>query len=375
VLYIRKHHARQVAGQGGSDQQVAEAGQIFDFNPLTLGFARRFAAYKRPNLLLHDPDRLMRILTNAQRPVQLVLAGKAHPADATGQAMIRAWSDFIRRAGPRPHVVFLADDDMLLTEQLVGGVDVWVNTPRRPWEASGSSGMKVLVNGGLNLSELDGWWAEAYSPEVGWAIGDGNEHDEDPAWDAAEAEALYEIIENRIAHEFYTRDQDQIPRRWVARMRESMSCLTPVFSAHRTVREYTERHYLPAAAAYLNRAADSGRLGADLAAWYARISRSWRNVRFGALKIDHQDGQFAFEVTVYLGDLDPHSVRVELFADGSTEPLRQTMDHIGTTDGNGHLYSTRTPATRNAEDFTARVIPYHPAAMVPLEASQILWQK
>ena len=166
-------------------RDLAAAAQALDLITSPSGFARRFATYKRPNLLLHDPQRLMNILTNRQRPVQLVLAGKAHPQDVEGQAMIRQWIEFARRPEVRARVVFLSDYDLLMAEHLVQGVDVWVNTPRRPWEASGTSGMKVLVNGGLNLSELDGWWAEAYSPEVGWAIGDGQEHGDDPAWDAA----------------------------------------------------------------------------------------------------------------------------------------------------------------------------------------------
>ena len=160
---------------------------MFDPNVLTIGFARRFAAYKRPTLLLHDPDRLLRIASNPQRPVQFIIAGKAHPGDGYGQAMVHEWVQFIRRPEVRPHVVYLSDYDMLLAERLVQGVDVWINTPRQPWEASGTSGMKVLVNGGLNLSELDGWWAEAYTPEVGWALGDGKEHGDDPNVDAAEA--------------------------------------------------------------------------------------------------------------------------------------------------------------------------------------------
>ena len=200
---------------------------LFDPNILTLGFARRFATYKRPNLLLHDPARLLRLLTNPQRPVQLIIAGKAHPADATGQAMIQQWIRFIRTPEARPHAIFLSDYDMHLTERLVQGVDVWLNTPRRPWEASGTSGMKVLVNGGINLSELDGWWAEAYTPEVGWALGDGQEHGDDPAWDAAEAEALYDLLEREVIPEFYARDEQGIPTAWVARMRESMARLTP----------------------------------------------------------------------------------------------------------------------------------------------------
>ena len=234
---------------------------MFDPDALTLGFARRFATYKRPNLLLHDPERLLRLLNNPERPVQIVIAGKAHPADEAGQALIREWIRFIRRPEARHHVIFLSDYDMLLTGHLVQGVDVWINTPRRPWEACGTSGMKVLVNGGLNLSELDGWWAEAYRPDVGWALGDGQDHGDDPAWDATEAEALYERLEQEVVPEFYTRDESGIPAAWVARMRESMARLTPRFSAERTVREYTLRHYIPAAAAYRARAAAGLRAG------------------------------------------------------------------------------------------------------------------
>ena len=166
--------------------------RCFDPDALTLGFARRFATYKRPNLLLHDPDRLLRLLTNRDRPVQLVMAGKAHPADGPGQDMIREWTSSSVAPKCGDTSIFLTDYDMLIAEHLVQGVDVWINTPRRPWEASGTSGMKVLVNGGLNFSELDGWWAEAYAPEVGWALGDGQSTATIPAWDAAEAEALYD---------------------------------------------------------------------------------------------------------------------------------------------------------------------------------------
>ena len=261
--------SRQLAATGASPEEVDDAKHLFDPNALTLGFARRFATYKRPNLLLHDPQRLLRLLTNSERPVQLIIAGKAHPADEEGKALIQEWIHFIRRSEARPHAVFLSDYDMLLTEHLVQGVDVWINTPRRPWEASGTSGMKVLVNGGINLSELDGWWAEAYTPEVGWALGDGQEHGDDPAWDAAEAANLYDLLEREVIPEFYTRDENGIPNAWVARMRESMARLTPRFSTNRTVREYTEQHYLPAAAAYRGRAADkgaAGRAGSQLAA-------------------------------------------------------------------------------------------------------------
>ncbi len=218
--YARERLSRLVASSGASLEEVEAAKHYFDPNALTLGFARRFATYKRPNLLLHDPQRLLRLLSDPRRPVQLIIAGKAHPADQAGQALIQEWMHFIREAGARPHVIFLSDYDMLLSEHLVQGVDVWINTPRRPWEASGTSGMKVLVNGGVNLSELDGWWAEAYTPEVGWALGDGQEHGDDPAWDAAEAEALYDLLEREVIPEFYARDEQGVPTAWVARMRK-----------------------------------------------------------------------------------------------------------------------------------------------------------
>ena len=213
VEFARARVARQMAAVGAGPEASRRAQARLDPDVLTLGFARRFATYKRPNLLLHDPARLIRILKNPERPVQLILAGKAHPADQAGQALIQEWMHFIRDTDANPPVVFLADYDMLLAERLVQGVDVWINTPRRPWEACGTSGMKVLVNGGINLSELDGWWAEAYAPEVGWALGDGEEHGDDPAWDAAEAEALYERLEQAVVAGILHAKRQGHPRR------------------------------------------------------------------------------------------------------------------------------------------------------------------
>ena len=247
--------------------------------------------------------------------------------------MIQEWIHFIRRPEVRPHVIFLSDYDMLLTEHLVQGVDVWINTPRRPWEASGTSGMKVLVNGGINLSELDGWWAEAYTPEVGWALGDGQEHGDDPAWDAVEADALYDLLEREVIPEFYTRDESGIPTAWVARMRESMARLTPRFSANRTVREYTEQHYLPAAAAYRKRAADKGAVGKQMVDWQHAVDQKWATLRFGEVKVETNADQHVFEVQVFLNDLDPKAVRVELYADGinGDAPVRQEMKRVRAT--------------------------------------------
>jgi starch phosphorylase len=378
IAYVRKWLHRQLTSQGVSPEQVARAEQILDPNTLALGFARRFATYKRPNLLLHDPERLVRILTNPQQPVQLILAGKAHPQDLAGQAMIQQWVSFVRRPEVRPHAVFLSDYDMLMAERLVQGMDVWINTPRRPWEACGTSGMKVLVNGGLNLSELDGWWAEAYSPEVGWALGDGQEHGDDAAWDAAEAKSLYELLEREVIPAFYTRDERGIPPGWVTRMRKSMAHLTPIFSANRAVREYTEKHYLPAAAAYGERAANGGQLGAELLRWQGELARHWSRVRFGSLTTEQHSDHYVFQVQAYLTDLDPEAVKVELYADAQNggEPVRQPMQRgeqlVGSA--NAFLYVASVPATRPASDYTPRVVPYKDGASVPLEAPFIRWR-
>ena len=379
VEYARDRLSRQLAASGASHEAVDAAKHLFDPNTLTLGFARRFATYKRPNLLLHDPERLLRLLSNPQRPVQLIMAGKAHPADQAGQALIQEWTHFIRRPEVRPHVIFLGDYDMLLTEHLVQGVDVWLNTPRRPWEASGTSGMKVLVNGGINLSELDGWWAEAYTPEVGWALGDGQEHDSDPAWDAAEAEALYELLERKVIPEFYTRDEQGIPNIWVTRMRESMARLTPRFSTNRAVCEYTEQHYLPAATAYLERAINKGAIGGDIVNWQHALEKKWTALRFGEVKLETEGEKHIFEAQVYLDELDPEAVRVELYANGvngaaqERVAMKRVRQLVGAS--NGYAYRAELPAARPASDYTARLIPHHDDAVIPLEGSHILWQR
>jgi starch phosphorylase len=378
IDYARQRLARHYAAAGASPERVEEARHLFDPNALTLGFARRFATYKRPDLLLHDPERLLRLLSNPQRPVQLILAGKAHPADQAGQALIQKWIQFIRQTKARAHAIFLSDYDMHLTERLVQGVDVWLNTPRRPWEACGTSGMKVLVNGGINLSELDGWWAEAYAPNLGWALGDGQEHGSDPAWDAAEAENLYDLLEKEVIPEFYTRDGQGIPTAWISRMRESMA-LTPRFSADRAVRDYTDQHYLPAAAAYRLRMADKGAIGRQTVDWQHSLEQKWPTLRFGEMKLETKGQQHVFDVEVYLNDLDPKTVRIELYAEsvnGSSsrreemKPVRQLAGAPG-----GYVYSAAVSAGQPATDYAARMIPQRSGAAIPLESTRILWQQ
>ena len=379
IQFAGEFVSRQLLGAGHSLESAERAKNSFDPNVLTLGFARRFATYKRPNLLLHDPERLLRILTNPDFPVQIVISGKAHPADQQGQDLIKEWMQFIRRSGVHPPVIFLADYDMHVSEKLVQGVDVWINTPRRPWEASGTSGMKVLVNGGINLSVLDGWWAEAYTPEVGWALGNGDEHGDDPVWDTIEAEQLYNLLEQEVVPEFYNRNEKGIPTAWITRMRESMAQLTPRFSADRTVREYTEQHYLPAAASYLQRAANKGESGKQIIAEIRSLEQNWPAMRFGEVRSETIESQLKFEVQVYFNELDPNTIQLELFANGiNGEPaFVQQMTQGEKLGGinNCYRYFASVTATRPASDYTARAIPSFKNVSVPLETSKILWER
>ncbi|MEI7504254.1 MAG: alpha-glucan family phosphorylase, partial [Paludibacter sp.] len=383
IKFAGEHLSRQLLGSGHSPEICELSKNLFDPNILTLGFARRFAPYKRPNLLLHDPQRLLRILTNPDLPVQLIIAGKAHPADVEGQNLIKQWIQFIKQNNFLPRVIFLSDYDMQISENMVQGVDVWINTPRRPWEASGTSGMKVLVNGGLNLSELDGWWAEAYTPEIGWAMGDGNEHVDKTSWDNKEAEQLYSLLEEKVVPEYYNRNEKGIPTAWISRIRESMAQLTPRFSADRSVREYTEQHYLPAAKAYLDRSANNVEKGKQISEAIRTLEQKWVSLRFGEIKVETIENQHIFEVQIYFNDIDPSMVQIELFSNGlnGTAPVTQIMKQGKKLNGdyngfqnNGYQYNVSIVATRSAYDYTARAIPTIPMVSVPLEISCILWQ-
>jgi starch phosphorylase len=269
-------------------------------------------------------------------------------------------------------VVFLADYDLRLAEQLVQGVDVWINTPRPPWEACGTSGMKVLVNGGLNLSSLDGWWAEAYRPEIGWTLpGDGRDDDRDAA-------ALYDLLETEVIPSFYQREANGVPAGWVARIRASMAGLAPVYSADRAVREYASLYYVGAAERVAQRMADRGARALNLVRWREGLRQHWAAIRFGELKLETSEGRHRFAVPVYLDDIDPETVRVELYADAldGGEPMRVPMSRQSSLVGaHGFVYAADVKDDRRSEEITPRVIPAHPDASVPLELPLIVWQR
>ena len=355
-------------------------------NALTIGFARRFATYKRATLLFRDIERLKRILLDPARPVQLLLAGKAHPRDGAGKDFIRQLLDTVKREGLTDQVIFLEDYDMSKTAMLVQGVDVWLNTPRRPFEACGTSGMKVVPNGGLNLSVLDGWWAEAYRPGAGWAIGDGQEFVHAGYQDEVDAESLYSLLENEIVPLFYTRDADGLPRGWIAMMKESISVLAPAFSGDRMVKEYAEKFYLPIGDRYERMAANGFAKAKELSAWKAKVRATWCDVRVigGDADATHDIAvgeSIEVAAKVALGALEPADVVVEAYfgglrTDGTLRGGRGfPLEWVGGDHGE-HLYRGTVPARASGlHGYCIRVLPCHDDMLVPNELPLVVWEE
>jgi starch phosphorylase len=386
VAWTRQTLKTQLAKRGASYDEVAQAEEVLDPEALTIGFARRFATYKRGALLLRDTDRLRRLLEETKRPIQFVFAGKAHPADHEGKELIKAIVNFAR-SNPqlRRRMVFVENYDMNVARYLVQGVDVWLNTPRRPYEASGTSGMKAAANGVLNCSILDGWWVEGYEPEVGWAIGHGEDYSDPNYQDQIESVALYDILEKQVIPLFYQRTVDNVPRGWIQRMKHCMRKLGPVFNTNRMVRDYTEKLYLPAAPRGAALGAESLKRAIELAHAKDRLRHKWPGVRIVGV---HTSGNGHFKVgqsmqveaMVDLGDLDPKDVQVQLYAGpitasgaiGDASPL--TMEHNKQMAPGRHLYVGRIDCrTSGRHGFAIRVLPGNPDMATPFEPGLILW--
>jgi starch phosphorylase len=381
VERARGRLARQLARRGATADAVDAASRLLDPDILTIGFARRFADYKRPNLLLRDPERLRRLLNDDRTPVQLLVAGKAHPADGQGKALVESWVRFAGEPAVRKRCVFLEDYDLSLAQELVQGVDVWMNTPRRPWEACGTSGMKVLVNGGLNLSVQDGWWVEAYEPDVGWSIRGRPESGEtDVDADERDTQAIFSLLEGEIVPLFYRRDPGGLPRDWLRRVRASLSRLTPRFSANRMLGDYATRRYRPAADELARRMAGGGTVARALDDWTNRLVTHWPLLRFGRLDSRPTDAGWEISVEVYLDDLQPNDVTVELYADpisAHQSPVRIPMASRGALPGTSHgqLFAALASRDRPASSYTPRIIPASTSASIPLELPLIAWQR
>ncbi len=390
--FARRRLRAQLEQSNASPPEIEAADEVLNPEALTIGFARRFATYKRATLLLRDPDRLLRILTDPQRPVQIIFAGKAHPRDDEGKELIKQIVSLARQEAFRRHLVFLEDYDITVARYLVQGADVWLNTPRRPLEASGTSGMKAMANGALNLSVLDGWWDEAWSmsdprlTSIGWAIG-GRETYRDQAYqDQIEAEALYELLEHDVVPTFYERGANGLPRHWIARMKASIGTLSPFFNTHRMVQEYTERFYLPAATRYRALTADSLAGAKALAAWQARVRLAWPQIRVEAIEAgaltDLQVGrEIQVQARIGLGPLTPDDVRVELLvgrvnADGDLVDVQATpLKSTGTESGGVYMYEASGVRCRASglRGYTLRVLPHHPDLATPFQPGLIVW--
>jgi starch phosphorylase len=385
VSYARRRLRQQLERRGALPAELAHADEVLDPEALTIGFARRFATYKRASLLLRDPERLKRLLSTPGRPVQLIFAGKAHPHDSPGKETIRQLIHFVRQPEIRGKIVFLEDYDVNVAHYLVQGCDVWLNTPRRPLEASGTSGMKATVNGCMNVSTLDGWWCEAAQLHRGWTIGAGEEYADQNYQDDIESRALYDLLEKEVIPLFYDRGQDGLPRHWIARMKESMRTIGPAFNSHRMVQEYVERFYLPLAQRHQRLTENNMEACRRLTEWRRFIAQNWGKIRVTAAQQCAEGeltvgAELPVAVTVHLGDLSPDHITLQVYhgavgGDGAIEnassvPMKLVRSH---EDGSHRFIGAIPCQTTGRHGFRIRVLPRHPDLGNPFDTGLILW--
>jgi starch phosphorylase len=387
VDFVRARLKKQLRAKGARAVEIEAADDVLDPQALTIGFARRFATYKRANMMLRDKQRLMKLLSDPKRPVQIIIAGKAHPRDNEGKKMIQELVELCKHPDCHNSMVFLEDYDMEVAGRMIQGCDVWLNTPRPPLEACGTSGMKAMVNGVLNLSTLDGWWAEAYRSDhsLGWSIGQGETYDDHEYQDFVESQTLYRIIEDNVAPSFYDRTRGNLPKRWVAKMKRGLLELGPVFNSHRMVAEYFEKAYLPSYENVRALAKDGFAPANELAAWRMDLMTKWDGVR-----IQHLDGEaaertftgepVAVQAEVALGGLEPKDVSVEIYS-GALDQSGQfaerhvtLMRHAKHLEEDRHLYKGEViPDEPGRFGLTLRVLPCHPLLLDAHSLGLIRW--
>ena len=399
VSFARKRLKEQMKKRGSYHTELNWADEVLDPDALTIGFARRFATYKRGYLLLKDPQRFVNILNNSKKPVQIVFAGKAHPRDTEGKEIIRQIIHFASQYEVRRRIVFLEDYDIDVARVMVQGVDVWLNTPRPPMEASGTSGMKAAFNGALNFSTMDGWWCEGYTTDNGWAIGAGEKYDDAGYQDVVESQSIYNILENEIAPLFYTRSVDNLPRAWIKRMKNCIKQITPRFNTNRMLSEYTRKFYIPAASKgkYLSEEGMSG--AKSLSAWKLHMKESWHEFDIKEVHIETLDEQagstdkqlkvgsrLAVKALVKLGQVHPDNVSIQIYhgktdswgniSDGTAvEMCHQHADSDIEHSGEYWFTGIITCTTSGRQGFAVRLLPKHPDMTNPYELGLILWEK
>ncbi|MHC4482575.1 MAG: alpha-glucan family phosphorylase [Planctomycetota bacterium] len=399
IVFARNRLKAQMQRRGTYHTELNWAEEVLDPEALTIGFARRFASYKRGNLLLKDPRRLVKLLTDPARPVQIVYSGKAHPRDTEGKEIIRQIIHFAAQYDVRRRIVFLEDYDINVARFLVRGVDVWLSTPRRPMEASSTSGMKAAINGALNISTLDGWWCEGYRPEIGWVIGAGESYEDAGYQDVVESQAIYNILENEVVPLFYTRSADNLPRAWIHRMKNSIKRITPRFNTDKMVSHYTRRFYNPAVARWRYLTAEAVSEAKAFSMWKSNMKKAWTELAVRDVEVQVNNGedymelnpeqsqlkvgsQLSVRVLVKLGKVSPDDVSVELYygrLDGRgniTDGSAVRMAHEEKTGQDGkHWFAGLMPCRKTGQHGLAvRVLPRHADLVDPYEPSLILWE-
>jgi starch phosphorylase len=385
VAFARKKLKDQLTRRGASHREIQHADEVLNPEALTIGFARRFATYKRANLIFRDFDRLIRILSDRKQPVQFIFAGKAHPRDNEGKEIIRQIVETARDEKLRDSIVFIEDYDMSVARYLVSGVDIWLNNPRRPLEASGTSGMKASANGVINMSVLDGWWVEAYDNNVGWAIGNGEEYDDLGMQDEVESKAIYDLLEQEIIPLFYNRGNDGLPRGWVDMMKYSMRTICPVFNTNRMVQEYSDRFYRKSHELQKRMLADNLKKARKLASWKRRMIREWHSLRIEDITSNTEEtmrvgGELEVYVHVHLGEISPDDVSVEIYQ-GPLDPRGMiddgrihTMSCCNTRENGMYTFVGTVPCwTSGLHGYTIRILPKHEDMCNQFEPNLVTW--
>lgn len=384
VFFVRKRLRQQLKRRGANISEMQKVDEIMDPKALTIGFARRFATYKRANLLFHDLERLKNIIDNAEKPVQIIIAGKAHPHDIPAKGIIKEIVHILRNDPFRNHIAFIEDYDINVARYLTQGVDVWLNTPIRPLEASGTSGMKAAVNGALNVSIMDGWWDEGYSPDNGWKIGNGFQLESEEERNLIESRSLYNCIENEVAPLFYDLDHNELPRGWIRMMKASIRELGSEFSTHRMLREYVEKLYIPAHQGWKRFHSDSGKYAKEFAEWRQTVLNEWKGVSIVKTQIQGSNVKVGDYIPVTaevkLGALSHRDVLVEVMS-GRLDSNDELQDekiyptqHQGETGNGTHTFSINIPCEESGQHgFAVRVRPNHEDMVRPFATDCVCW--
>jgi len=385
VVFARRRVREQLLRRGAPPAEIARAEEVLDPEVLTLGFARRFATYKRGALIFRNLERLTAIANDKERPVQIIFAGKAHPRDHGGKELIAEIVHVCRRPELRRRIVFIEDYDVNVARYLVQGVDVWLNNPRRPLEASGTSGMKVCVNGGINMSILDGWWVEGFHSDNGWAIGAGEEYTDLNYQDDVESRAIYDLLEQEVVPLFYTRATDGLPRGWIKMMKRAMATVCPFFNTNRMVQEYMEKCYAPSANRFERLSQEKLKRATALAEWRRRLAREWGQIRVEQVEASgadpmHVGSQLDVHARINLGNLKPEDVEVQLFhglvdnAGDIPHPAALAMQHNGTPQGTALVFKGTIPCRASGNyGYAVRVLPRNADLANPFEPGLICW--